>query len=624
MFEILVSAVLFTCGNVAYATDKSGFNYSISTFDYGDGSPEYPCLTIEKYTGSDKELYISDSLFTDEKGRYDAIRVEENAIVDCDELETIIFSKNVERIIYNGISKCDSLKKAVFLGRDTVIDNLNGVYDDESFTIYGFSNSTAWRYAEIYKLSFVELKADSLVLDSTSEKNGIKFTWNDFGADSYSIYEVSTDGQSEEIYTGKALSYSYSSDRSGLLNYYITANFDDFKFKSNTITLFFGKISELDKPVVTKKESGMSVKLSWKKVSGATEYTIFYCKKGEKEYKILDTTTKTNYTYTADEKGTYYFKVTAKETHDGILTAESERSAPITATLKYRTLSTPVLSQKNFGGVSVRLSWKKVSGATDYEIYCARNGSNFDLINTTDKLYYTFTADMKGYYSFKVKANNYSNGKLTGQSARSKTVTAKLNENRFVVEDTGYYRNVQKTDPEYKMGLSFTFVNGSHKVGTEIPSGWYVLYPTDKNKGYSAFNGKKPGVAYDLTKPQYTVGSNTGDELMVYAEEGAYLTLQGCRAVKYNARIALPTGKNSCIIWKGVNFTKGKYQLKYDGTYSGTYNGIKYYNAMSGKIFDSETGKLIKTLDYDVRTTKKPTVSLKEGQILVLEFGATL
>ena len=45
---------------------------------------------------------------------------------------------------------------------------------------------------------------------------------------------------------------------------------------------------------------------------------------------------------------------------------------------------------------------------------------------------------------------------------------------------------------------------------------------------------------------------------------------------------------------------------------------------MSGKIFDSETGKLIKTLDYDVRTTKKPTVSLKEGQILVLEFGATL
>ena len=40
------------------------------------------------------------------------------------------------------------------------------------------------------------------------------------------------------------------------------------------------------------------------------------------------------------------------------------------------------------------------------------------------------------------------------------------------------------------MGLSFTFVNGSHKVGTEIPSGWYVLYPTDKNKGYSAFNGK--------------------------------------------------------------------------------------------------------------------------------------
>lgn len=623
-----ITAVILTVvgGMSAYAAEASDFVYGIYTIGMGPGSPSYQSLVINKYTGNDTVLYISPELFPEDKNDYESICIDENAFVNRDSLETVVFSEEVERIIYGGFSDCDSLKTAVFLSPDTIIDNLNGIFKDESFTIYGLKNSTAEQYAVNNYLPFVELKADALTLKSSSYNNGIKLTWNDFGANSYTVYVVSSNGATNKIYTGKELSFDYIPAKSGIYDYYVIADFDTFNIKSNVITQFTGKIATLNKPVVTKSVSGMSVKLSWKKISGATAYDIYYCKKGEKAFKLLDTTTKLNYTYTADEKGTFYFKVAAKAETKGTVTAKSAKSDQVTVSLKPKTLSTPVVTQKNFSGVSVKLSWKKVSGATEYEIYYAEKGSTkFKLLATTDKLNYTYTADKQNTYYFKVAAKGYSSkGVLTGQSAKSKQITVKLSGSSLKIEDTGYYRDVQKTDPEYKAGISRVFVNGSHKVGTDVPSGWYILYPTDKSQGYSAFNGKKPGVAASIAKPQYTIGSNTGDALMIYAEEGSYLTLCNCYAVKYNAREKLPTGKNSCIIWEGSNFNKGKYQLSYDGTSTGTYNGVTYFNTIMCKVFDADTGKLVSEKNFEETVTKKPSISLKDGQILLLEYGATL
>lgn len=626
MISFLSAALAIICGMNAYAAEYSDFKYNIGTIDFGDGSPRYQSLVIEKYSGNDKELYISDEFFPEEKNSYETIRVERNAFLDCDSLETVIFSKNVERIIDGGFSGCDSLKTAVFLGGDTVIDSLNGAFNDDSFTIYGLSNSTAQEFANNYFLSFVELKADELVVSGTNIDNGITLTWNDFGAENYTVYAVSSKGKAKKIYSGKELSFEYIPAKAEINDFYVTADFDAFSIKSNAITQYTGNIASLDKPVVTKSVSGLNVKLSWKKISGATAYDIYYCRKGEKSFTLLDTTSKLNYTYSSDEKGTFYFKVAAKAEAKGIITAKSEYSAKVSASLKPKKLATPVVTQKNFGGVSVKLSWKKIINATEYEIYFARKGdSKFKLLTTTDNLYYTYTADSKGTYYFKVAAKRYTNkGILSQQSDKSNRITAKLNGDSFKIEDTGYYRDVQATDPEYKYGISRVLVNGSHKVGTDVPSGWYVLYPTDKSKTYSALNGKNSGVAPNVAKIQSMVGSSTGDALMIYAEEGLYLTLANCYAVKYNARVKLPMGKDSCIIWEGVNFNSGKYRLAYDGTYTCTDDGTTYYNAIYCTIYDPVTGKQISQKLFQENVTKKPTITLQDGQILLLESGASI
>ena len=91
---------------------------------------------------------------------------------------------------------------------------------------------------------------------------------------------------------------------------------------------------------------------------------------------------------------------------------------------------------------------------------------------------------------------------------------------------------MQKDDPEYKLGITKVFVNGSYKVGTDVPSGWYLLYPTNKTQAYDALVGEKPGIADSIIKTHNSAGSIPGDTLMIFAEEGTYLTLSNCYAVK--------------------------------------------------------------------------------------------
>ena len=92
---------------------------------------------------------------------------------------------------------------------------------------------------------------------------------------------------------------------------------------------------------------------------------------------------------------------------------------------------------------------------------------------------------------------------------------------------------------------------------------------------------------------------------------------------KYNVREKLPTGKDSCIIWEGNNFNSRKNQLSYDGTYTIT-DGIVSFNAIDCEVYNANTGELISKYFFQEDVTKKPSISLKAGQILLLELGASL
>ena len=120
------------------------------------------------------------------------------------------------------------------------------------------------------------------------------------------------------------------------------------------------------------KASGNHANISWKKVKGAKGY-IVYQQKGKK-FKAVATTSKTTATIKGLSVGnTYKFKVRAFQKTKGkkILGKESK------AVVLKMVLSVTKITKAIRSGKNIRFSWKKVSGATGYQIVFAKkkNGS---------------------------------------------------------------------------------------------------------------------------------------------------------------------------------------------------------------------------------------------------------
>lgn len=349
------AAVISVC---AYATEASDFTTSKSgSFSHGRQN-YFPCLSIESYSGDDKTVFITEDVFrkdeydfTDygyEGSSYEIIHIQNNAFNDCDTIETIVFSADVDRIFFDAIKGCDNLKNVIFLGDNTTIDYLNNGGNAEELTIYGIKGSTAEKYAETRGTGFVEINdPDTLSIKPARLTSGkIKLTWDDIKADSYTVTAISSKGKETVVYEGSSLKYTYSPKKTDAYKFRVTAQMkitEDVTIpvrSTESKSVLGGKVQKLDKPVIsTKTFSKAAVKLSWKKVSGANEYVIYYAKKGSKKFKELEITSELNYTFVPEAKGTYYFKVVAQKNSDGIITAKSSKSKQKTVKLTNSTFT---------------------------------------------------------------------------------------------------------------------------------------------------------------------------------------------------------------------------------------------------------------------------------------------
>lgn len=162
------------------------------------------------------------------------------------------------------------------------------------------------------------------------------------------------------------------------------------------------------------------VYMQWNTVKGAKKYEIYRSKSGkEGSYSRLYTTTKTNFTNTSIEPGQkYYYKVRAINTDNNL---KSKFSSSKSATGKCAAPNLKV----NYSSGKPKLSWKKISGATEYHIYSSKTGKSgsFKKIATTKYTSYTYKSAKKGvktyYIVYAVKSSN-SNAK----SASSNVVSA--------------------------------------------------------------------------------------------------------------------------------------------------------------------------------------------------------
>ena len=169
---------------------------------------------------------------------------------------------------------------------------------------------------------------------------------------------------------------------------------------SGTKTLYFtilpGKTSK-----VTATQSTDSIKLSWKKVSGATGYRVYQYNSKTGKYEKIKTLTGTSYTVKKLKAGTSYkFAVKAYTKADGeTLWANSS------VTFKTATKPATPTVKATAGTGKVTLSWSKVSGATGYVIYMKNSSGEFKKVATTKNLKYTVSnLDNGKKYYFRVRA----------------------------------------------------------------------------------------------------------------------------------------------------------------------------------------------------------------------------
>jgi len=164
-----------------------------------------------------------------------------------------------------------------------------------------------------------------------------------------------------------------------------------------------------------------SVTLKWAKTKGATSYKI-YRSTNKTKWTLIKTTKSTSYTATKLTTGKkYYFRLRAYKNG-----TKSPFSKIITVTPKPNKVTGLKTASKSWN--SIKISWKKVSGATGYKVYRYNSTTkkHIELKNTTKTSYTVKNLKVGTSYQFRVKAYKKSNKKnVYGElSAKHKTSTS--------------------------------------------------------------------------------------------------------------------------------------------------------------------------------------------------------
>ena len=213
-------------------------------------------------------------------------------------------------------------------------------------------------------------KISSLVRNGGSS---VQLTWSKAtGATGYALYRSdSINGVFKKVKTTTALSISNSGLTKGEAYYfrivpYRTVNGVDIEGRPTAVK----GIRMLDKPVITSIEQTASktLTLTWTEVPMAAFYRIYRSEGQNGEFtllkKVTDSTTATSVNLTQDKW--YYYTVEAgiDEDNTTYYSLQSNASGSYVTSMEKTEISTSVQTSPT----SVTVSWKKVSGASGYEL----------------------------------------------------------------------------------------------------------------------------------------------------------------------------------------------------------------------------------------------------------------
>lgn len=256
------------------------------------------------------------------------------------------------------------------------------------------------------------LKCSKTKLSKVSNvSKGIRITWNKVkGADYYDVYRKTKDGSWECLgYTGTKVGYvdyknfgvTYFTDKtakSGTTYYYAVKVRNEAGDTDYSNSLSIKRLSVPKISTVANTSSG--VKVSWKKVTGASGYVV-YRKTKSGDWKEIGKTSKLYYTDKKSKSGTsYYYSVRA---YSG-----SVKSYYDTDGLSIRRLVAPKISSATSKSEGILVKWNKITGASGYYVYRKASSGEWKKIDTVKgntKVKYLDESPRKGAtYQYRVKA----------------------------------------------------------------------------------------------------------------------------------------------------------------------------------------------------------------------------
>ena len=231
----------------------------------------------------------------------------------------------------------------------------------------------------------ISQKSNPTLTLTSKNATSISLKWKEFGdADGYTVYrKTSKNGKWKSIKTTSATSFTNKKLQLNKTYWYKVRAFEGSGKSKNYSP--YSKVKsgspKLSKPTIkVDKTTPSTIKLTFKKPSGSTGVVIYRKSSSGGKWSKIATTAKKSYT---DKKlkanKTYYYRAKAykkigKKNYYSDYTKQIKQKAQ---------LEQVIISRFTQSATKITLTWKKVSGAQEYEIFRKTGSGKYVLVEST-------------------------------------------------------------------------------------------------------------------------------------------------------------------------------------------------------------------------------------------------
>lgn len=355
-----------------------------------------------------------------------------------------------------------------------------------------------------------------------------------------------------------------------------------------------------------KSKSTKKLAISWEKVTGAKGYYIYRKNADTDAFELVNKVTSGSTLSYVDSvpanNKLYTYKIQAYSTNNG-----KEGVGPKSETIAGKSVGkTKILSVKPLDHKTLELSWKKVAGASGYEITrSAQIDGKYEKIATISSgetlTYKDDTVKSGKTYYYKIQTVNKNNGKK-GVSGYSAVVSAKTVKRMEIVSVISKSENTL----EIKWKESADVFGYRVKRSTD-KDGTYKVIKTINSSGTTSYKDKKVEVGKKYYYKVEAILKQNGEKSYI----GESKIVSGRTVAKTQINYVVSAGSETLQInWNPVDGAWG-YRVKRSISKKGTYETVKTIEGADTTTYKDKKVKTGKTYYYKVETINR--VNKKKG-----------